>query len=70
MYLMETVTEKLVERAVEKSPFGPGFPEDLAKTADRMEVWGSSFGDSGADFCEFKLFSKEALLGSRTMSGY
>lgn len=51
------VSETTDKKAMRESrPFGPGFPEAKVERAARMEVWGSSFSDAGADYCEFRLF--------------
>lgn len=70
MYRLETVTENIESRAKTPAPFGPGF-EKIPEETETMEVWGSSFDDSGPDFCEFRLLDKEGnVLGTRRVGGY
>ena len=69
MYLIERVTEK--QAMQQPAPFGPGVPGDVAARTDRVEVWGSSFDDNGADFCEFRLFDAQGnLIAVNRVAGY
>ena len=45
-------------------------PAEVAKEADRLEVWGSSFQDDGADFCEFRFFKNDQLIHKVKVDGY
>lgn len=57
--------------AEERSPFGPGFPESVAKRTEKLEVWGSSFGDPGTDFCLFRAFDAAGqVVAERKIAGY
>jgi len=61
----------VVKAATEKAPFGPGFSKEEAETATRMEVHGSSFNDSGADWTEFRLIgAKGNVFKKRRVGGY
>ena len=42
------------ELAASRPPFGPGFGPDVASRTETIGVWGSSFGDPGPDYCEFR----------------
>jgi len=64
------VTGDVTKEATARPPFGPGFDETSARLADKMEVWGSSFGDPGNDFCLFKLFKGDQKIGTRRVEGY
>lgn len=63
--------EKARTEAAAPAPFGPAFtPEVVAKTT-RLELWGSSFTDPGADWCEHRAFDASgALLDKRRRAGY
>lgn len=62
--------DKLIPAATEPAPFGPGFSPADASDATRMEVWGSSFSEDGTDYCEFRLYKDDQLLGTRRVEGY
>jgi hypothetical protein len=38
--------------------------------ADRLEVWGSSFTDSGPDWCEYRLMRGDVAVAEGRTSGY
>jgi hypothetical protein len=59
------------QQAREESPFGPGFPETVASSTEKLEVWASSFKDGGGDYCEFRAFDAQGRsLGTRRINGY
>jgi len=70
MYLVNKTTGDVSREATQQPPFGPGFDESLARKADRLEVWGSSFDDPGDDFCLFKLYWGDQKLGTKRVAGY
>lgn len=76
MHLNQTISGVRLERAAtDKPPCGPGFDKDLVKkavaTGGRMEVWGTSWDDPGADYCVFKLFDgHNTELDTAELSGY
>ena len=57
------------ELAASSPPFGPGFGTDVASRTETIEVWGSSFGDPGSDFCEFRAFDAGGGEIARTRIG-
>ena len=59
------------ELAAQSAPFGPGFDLQIVNQIKRLEVWASSFRDSGPDTCEFRAFdAQEGLITRRTLSGF
>ena len=56
--------------ATDTPPMGPGLSELAAQQVDKLEVWGSSFADEGEDWCEFKVFSGDHLVGKWRVDGY
>ena len=71
MYLMETAHgEKAVQLARQRPPFGPGMDEKTASQTVKVEVWGSSFMDSGADFVEFRGTINGNDVWTRRVAGY
>ena len=68
MYLSSTVTNK--EEMADGGCFLPVFSAESINEADRMEVWCSSFKDSGADYNVFKLISGDSTIAERRMEGY
>lgn len=71
MYLIRTnIQPTLTEEAMKRKPFGPGFSKILAETADRMEVWGTSFDDDGPDCCVFRLFKGNKEIATTTVNDY
>jgi len=42
------------ELAASSPPFGPGFGPDVVSRTETIGVLGSSFGDPGPDYCEFR----------------
>ncbi len=68
MLLIETTTEK---SAMTRKLFGPGYTELEAAAAASMEIWGSSFGDPGPDFCVFILKDEAGQeIDRRRVPGY
>jgi len=60
-----------VQAAAERIPFGPGFPEEIAKRTAKLEVWGSDFNEPGNDYCLFRAFDVAgATVGERRVNGY
>jgi hypothetical protein len=59
MYKYKTITENVQRIAMEPPPFGAGFDKETALRGVRIEVWCSSFSDSGSDFTEFRLFDSK-----------
>jgi len=50
---------------------GPQFGLDKIAKAAKLEVWGSSFDDPGADWCRFDLFDQNGeRIASQTTPGY
>jgi len=61
----------MIEAATQPQPFGPGFPEDVAARAARMELYGTLFGTAGDDFCEFVLLdAKGNRIDAKTVAGF
>lgn len=57
--------------AAESAPFGPGFAPGVVAQVARVELWGSSFTDPGADWCEHRAFDAQgARIGARRRAGY
>lgn len=69
-YLIRVVKKEIPAAATSPPPLGPGFSETQAAAADRLEVWGSSMSDSGADYVEFVLFAGKKELARRRVVGY
>jgi hypothetical protein len=71
MYLQSTITnpQEILTEATRSVPFGAGFSKELAESADKMEVWCSSFNDND-EFCEFKLYKKNQIIAKRRIDGY
>lgn len=71
MYQIDSISgEDLEKKAKESPPFGPGFTE-IPKGTARMEIWGTSFSDSGPDFTEFRLVTQSGeILASKRVDGY
>lgn len=71
-YLMEVQTGEAARQLVRRArPLGPGFPEETALKAEKVEVHASTFTDPGPDWCEFRLFDQSGqLLEKRRVDGY
>jgi hypothetical protein len=73
MYIEESFTkedEGSLNAFLETNRLFPKFPDYLIEKATKMELWGSSFKDPGPDFCEFRLFEGEELIGTKVVQGY
>ena len=71
MYLINVIKKNVRQAAMAKKPFGPAFDAQTASMASRMEVWGTSLNDAGADYCEFKLFDKfDRPIDTKQVGGY
>ena len=73
MYLHSTYLQQddIVQQACTKPPFGPGFSQDAAKKAAKMEVWATNFTDPGEDYCLFKLFDAAGtVIGENRVDGF
>ena len=71
MYCLKTiVAEALLSAATEIPPFGPGFSSETVAQADTMEIWGSSFTDSGEDFVEYRLLKNGHVMQMQRFPGY
>jgi hypothetical protein len=68
MHLMRSTTSK--NQMLEPSPFGPGFAPEEVERAEYMEIWGSSFDESGTDYCLFKLFKNGENFAVQRVHGY
>jgi hypothetical protein len=70
-YLISTETNPtaLAYRAA-IDPQGPHFDRGAVETADRMEIWGSSFSDPGDDYTEFVLFAGDHEVARKRVAGY
>lgn len=66
MYLIKETTDRI--EMLLPSPFGPGFSKELVSEATKMELWGSDFNES--DYCKFRLFNNDDLIGEQRISGY
>ena len=66
-HLLEKTVGNVIESATKKPPLGPGFEADLAAKADRLEVWGSLFAETGEDCCEYRLYKGEKRIASRCL---
>ena len=67
MYLNEIIIDK--ERMRHPS-HNISFPAEQVAKSDRVEVWSSSFSDSGPDFNEFKLRRGGEVIAQRRQEGY
>lgn len=67
MYLHDTITDKTSMVGVMMPSFAS--KEDIAK-ADRLEIWASSFEDSGDDFTLFKLMQGDKVISQKRVNGY
>ena len=71
MYLHETVTEGVHERAMMRPPFGPGLQQTEVADVVKMEVWASSIGDPGDDHCEIRLYDANGkVTRKKRVEGY
>jgi hypothetical protein len=72
MRLIGTTTGlDLITQATTRPPFGPGFTSDEVDNAERLEIYGSSFKQSGGDYCLFVLKDKNgAVIAQRRIDGY
>jgi len=72
MYLVEKHTRKGNLSAFEfVATQYAKFSRLLIEKAERIEWWGTSFSDPGADFNEFKLFDgNDKLIATRIVEGY
>lgn len=69
MYLIKETEDK--KKMVERPPFGPGFSQDRADQAVKMQVWGTSFSDPGPDYCKFKLLDEDdRVIDTQRVDGY
>ena len=72
MYLisMWNKKEQILKEGTQKPPFGAGFSQEQVEQADQLESWGSSFTETGSDFCEFRLLSKGKVIAKQRVAGY
>lgn len=45
-------------------------PLTLIEQSDTVEIWGTSFKDTGEDFCEYRFFKDGKQFDSRKVGGY
>jgi len=71
-HLIGTHVDELAQRSAKTNPpFGPGLPADIVEKIVKLEMWGSSFKDPGADWCEFRAFNAEGeKIAERRVAGY
>jgi len=72
MYQGETKTGEAAKKfAAEQYPFGPGFSDGVVEKTHTVEVWHSSFEDSGPDYSLFKALDADGnLVAEKKMGGY
>lgn len=73
MYLIDRVpSASLIENlATDSPPFGPGFSTAQCQKAIKMEIWGTSFNDTGPDYTVFKLFDRGGrVIAEKRIDGY
>ena len=71
MHLVEQILTGVKHKAVEGPPFGPGFSEEIAEQASKMEVWGTGIKDPGPDYCEFRLIDDGGQqIAAKRVGGY
>ncbi len=56
--------DNMTAEATSKPPFGPGFTDEQAMQAERMEVWATTFSDSD-EYVEFRLLKDDQVIHSR-----
>ena len=66
MHLYETKTGEAMQG---DGFFQPKFKQEDIDKADRLEVWATSFQDSG-EYCEFRLMSGDEVIASSRIQGY
>ena len=70
-YLIDQCEGDLARQMAMSPQWGLGMSTVEAAAVSRLEMWGSSFKDPGADWCELKAFDAQgALLKSRRVEGY
>lgn len=70
MYLMDQVEDHCVQSFLARQHFVP-FKEEQLVTAQKLEIWATSFTDPGPDYCVFKLYdSNRQLIAENTVNGY
>ncbi len=71
MYLIQVhYGAKAKIMALKTPPVGANVDSEIADLVDRLEMWGSSFEDSGADYCEIRLYSDDNLILIKRIEGY
>jgi len=77
MYLVSKVEAKvsgigkLITDATARPPFGPGFLVSDLREAETLEAHGTSFGDPGPDYCEFRLLDADGkVLKVKRVGGF
>ena len=77
MYMIEKFTRAAIghkdfeEKVVTPLPMGPNFSKEHAEQATSLELWGTSFSDQGADYCEWRLYDADGVLVDRKrVEGY
>jgi len=62
--------DEVMREGTQKPPFGAGFNKQQVEQAETLELWGSSFTDTGSDFCEFRLLRKGGIIARKRVAGY
>lgn len=72
MYLIEKVQgiDSVLMTATMPEPFGPGWTTEDAEQADALEIWGTRFSESDADYVEYRLMKEGAVIKTRRTEGY
>ena len=72
MYLIETVQKTVMGEGsfFLQSAKMFGISMDYINQCDKCEIWGTSFKDDGADYCEYRFFKDDKPIGQQRVSGY
>jgi hypothetical protein len=71
MYLIQRLEgDEGRERARLPIPLGAGCTAREVRGIDAVEIWGTSFTDSGMDHTEFRFWKDGAVKWTRRVAGY
>lgn len=59
MYKVEESSGEQARKDAANWPFGMGLEKDIARKVEKLEVWGTSFGDPGPDYTEMIAYDAE-----------
>jgi hypothetical protein len=65
-----TDPDRIKKQGCQSPPFGPGFTEEQVEGAIRLRIMFSSVHDSGSDYVDFILTTKDGNKLTKRIGGY